>query len=60
MSVMLFITTGLGAQPSMDKQSYRIDYVEESHLLRKGNVVTVLTVNLEWPLRLSDYPTTAL
>ena len=60
MSVMLFITTRLAAQPSMDKQSYRIDYVEESHLLRKGNVVTVLTVNLEWPLRLSDYPTTAL
>ena len=60
MSVMLFITTGLAAQPSMDKQRYRIDYVEESHLLRKGNMVTVLTVKFEWPLRFSGYPTTAL
>lgn len=60
MSVMLFITTVLAAQPSMDTQRYRIDYVEESHLLRKGNVVTVLTVKFEWPIRLSDYPTTAL
>ena len=60
MSVMLFITTGLAAQPSMDKQRYRIDYVEESHLLRKGNMVTVLTVKFEWPIRFSGYPTTAL
>ncbi len=60
MSVMLFIMTGVAAQPSMDKQRYRIDYVEESHLLRKGNMVTVLTVKFEWPIRLSDYPTTAL
>lgn len=60
MSVMLFITTGLAAQLSMDKQRNRIDYVEESHLLRKDNIVTVLNVNLEWPIRLSNYPTTAL
>ena len=60
MSVMLFITTGLAAQLSMDKQRNRIDYVEESHLLRKDNIVTVLNVNLEMPIRLSNYPTTAL
>ncbi len=59
-SVMLFITTDLAAQLSMDKQRNRIDYVEESHLLRKGNIVTVLNVNFEWPIRLSNYPTTAL
>ena len=60
MSVMLFITTDLAAQLSMDKQRNRIDYVEESHLLRQGNIVTVLNVNFEWPIRLSNYPTTAL
>lgn len=60
MSVMLFITTDLAAQLSMDKQRNRIDYVEESHLLHKGNIVTVLNVNFEWPIRLSNYPTTAL
>ena len=60
MSVMLFITTDMAAQLSMDKQRNRIDYVEESHLLRKGNIVTVLNVNFEWPIRLSNYPTTAL
>ena len=60
MSVMLFITTDLAAQLSMDKQRNRIDYVEESHLFRKDNIVTVLNVNFEWPIRLSNYPTTAL
>lgn len=54
------ITPTLSAQSSMDRHNYRIDYVKESHLLRKGNHLTVVNVDLEWPVRLSSLPTTAL
>ena len=60
LAVFTVIMTTLSAQPSMNRHRYHINYVNESHLLRKGNHLTVVHLNLEWPLRLSDLPTTAL
>lgn len=57
---MLFVTSVSSGQPSLDRQRYRIDYVDESHLFRKDNTITVVNVNFEWPVRLSGLPTTAL
>ncbi|MBO4821702.1 MAG: energy transducer TonB [Prevotella sp.] len=59
-AALAVIANSLYAQSSMDRVRYRIDYVKESHLLRKGNQLTVVNLNLEWPVRLSGMPTTAL
>lgn len=58
--VLLFCATMAMAQPSMDTQRYKIDYVKESHLLRKGNQLTVVHFDFEWPERLSSMPAKAL
>lgn len=57
---LAFITSPVSAQSSMDGVHNRIDYVKENHLLRKGKQLTVVNLNLEWPVVLSDMPTTAL
>ncbi|MBR6180226.1 MAG: energy transducer TonB [Prevotella sp.] len=60
LAALAAIMPPLYAQSSMDWRRYRIDYVKESHLLKKGNQLTVVNLNLEWPVRLSGLPTTAL
>lgn len=57
---LLFCATMATAQPLMDTQRYKIDYVKKSHLLRKGNQLTVVHFDFEWPERLSGMPTKAL
>ena len=57
---LLICATMVTAQPSMDSQRYKIDYVKKSHLLRKGNHLTVVQLDLEWPERLSGMPAKAL
>lgn len=59
-AVLTFVSTTLYAQSSLDMHRYRTDYVNESHLLKKGNQLTVLNIDLEWPVRLNGLPTTAL
>ena len=56
----LICATMATAQPSMDTQRYKIDYVRKSHLFRKGNQLTVVQLDLEWPERLSGMPAKAL
>lgn len=60
MVVMFFATTVLTAQPSIGKRYNQVDYVNESHLLRKGDKITVVHINFEWPKYLSGMPTKAL
>ncbi|MBO4822277.1 MAG: energy transducer TonB [Prevotella sp.] len=60
MVAMLFVTAVSTAQSPLNKRHYQVDYVNESHLLRKGRTINVVHVNFEWPRFLSDNPTNAL
>ena len=40
------------AQQTVSPLKYKVEYVNEKHLFRKGNQLTLLTLNLEWPERL--------
>jgi protein TonB len=60
MLAMLLVTISSTAQPSKSKRHDRIDYVKESHLLRKDTMLTVLEIDFEWPTILSDASPTAL
>lgn len=60
MVAMLFATTVLTAQPSTNKRYNQVDYVNESHLLRKGDKITIVHINFEWPKYLSGMPTKTL
>ena len=48
------------AQQQTSSLKYKVDYVNEKHLFRKGNQVTLLTLVLEWPERLCGSPLPAL
>ncbi|MBO4850038.1 MAG: energy transducer TonB [Prevotella sp.] len=58
-ALCIAVTTAT-AQPSEENLRYKIDYVKESHLMKKGNQLTVVHIDFEWPERLSGMPTTAL
>ena len=60
MVAMFFATTVLTAQPSTNKRYNQVDYVNESHLLRKRDKITVVHINFEWPKYLSGMPTKTL
>lgn len=60
MMAMFFASSVLSAQPSIGKRYNQVDYVNELFLLRKGNKITVVHINFEWPKFLSGMPTNTL
>lgn len=56
--IALFLMACSGMAQDANNQVYAISYINESHLMQRMNLLTVVEFNLEWPERLccSDVP----